>query len=97
MSKRRVGATTVKTCRFFGGPHDGLTVEVWGTGRNVIVRDHANLVHEYLDVTVEGVSPVFNVRPVTDIHFRRPYTELVYSGWLTQEEFDHAVQLAGKA
>lgn len=79
-----------------GGPHDGLWLTLPRRSRNIIIAGPCGQVHEYLDMGVEDLSPVF-VSPHRVYCMGTPKLQLEYSGWLTEEELRHAKKLAGRS
>jgi hypothetical protein len=99
MSKLHAAVTTGKTWVNFeciGGPFDGLAVSLWKPARNIVLVDTLGIPHEYLNMAVKGLTPVIaHAQPIGK--FGKVIGTLEYSGYMTQEEFDWAKQLAGGA
>jgi len=88
---------TWKLYECVGGPHDGLVVRLSRRARNVILIDRKGTVSEYLDMSVDKLSPVIVAPHVVGAGVAKLPDQIVYSGWLTQEELDYAKRLADKA
>ena len=102
MSKLPAAATTGKCygwCWYecVGGPYDGLVIESELEGRNVILMDDIAPAQEYLDTRTVDLSPV--VLKLKDAASNLPtfpgVIKIQYSGWLTQHQLSHAMNIAG--
>ena len=99
--KSHAGATTGKknpwrSYECVGGPHDGLVVSLWKRARNVVLIGPDKLAHEYLDMSVDEMSPILAATAIVG-ELGTATGKLEYSGWLTAEELRYAKKLADRS
>ena len=96
MSKLPAAVTMDESWKSFeciGGPHDGLVVNLWRRARNVILIGPDGRAHEYLDMSVEELSPILAATHIVGEHGAAT-AKLEHSDWLTPKELRYAKQLA---
>ena len=79
-----------------GGPYDGLVVSLWKRARNVILTGPDKRAYEYLDMSVDGLSPILAATAIVGAE-GEARDKLEYSGWLTKEEIRMAKELADRS
>jgi len=80
-----------------GGPFDGQVIRLPRAARNVVLIARDGSVSEYLNMAVRQFSPLLAAPMFLHAGKGSTPNRLEYSGWLTEEEFQLAQEMAGRS